>query len=632
MLVLLHLFALFLLVGLGFYVFVADPRRRAHQTFAAFIAFLAIWTTKDLVFWNFYPRESAASWWAAASFITALLMQYSMVVFAWVFPENGRTPRRRAAVLFAPGLVLIPATLFGLLWHKAGFEDGRFVIDLTPLAYAFVAYVYFLFIYGSVVLFRKYRAYRGTQQGQQVGAILWALAITGLLKTIANIAAPFFGYYDLLPPSATFVLPGVVIFAYAILNFRLFSLQTALNQFRLFPLTYKVAVTIASVAILSFGLLQVPIAWWAFRNGMDYEAWRRYLVFSIISALVPNLLLLLLVLRTISRPLQRITLAALEVTKGGYGTEVDLRRSNDEIGLLADSFNEMSRKMAADINELQRLNEQLIRAEKLAAMGTLAAGVAHEVNNPLASISSLVQMMRAEAGHAPETRERLAIISDQIDRIKRVTQDMTNFARMRPPARVETDINETVLTALRLARFDKSFQSLDIEIQMDEGLPRVLADDDQLQQVFLNLLLNARDAVLEHGALASGPGVGSLRSTRADASDLGMTKRTALPSVDASVAIAEQTGSPAPQHADIQIRTYTANNMVVIEIADAGSGIPPPDLPRIFDPFFTTKPSGAGSGLGLAICYAIITGYDGNIDAVANQSRGTRFTVTLPAA
>ncbi|MGE3466149.1 MAG: histidine kinase N-terminal 7TM domain-containing protein, partial [Pyrinomonadaceae bacterium] len=358
MLVVLHLFALFLLVGLGFYVFVADPRRRAHQTFAAFIAFLAIWTVKDLIFWNFYPRDSAAGWWASVSFITALLMQCALVVFAWVFPENSRTPRRRAAVIFAPGIVLIPATLLGFMWRSAGFENGRFAIELTPLAYAFVAYVYFLFFYGAAVLFGKYRRYSGTQEGQQVGAILWGLAFTGVLKTIANIALPFFGNYDLLPFSAIFVLPGVLIYAYAILNFKLFSFQTALNQFRLFPITYKVALSIASVAIVSFAIFQIPIAWWAFRNGMDYEAWRRYLVFSVISALVPNLLLLLLVLRTISRPLQRITLAAVEVAKGGYGTEVDQRKSNDEIGLLASSFNEMSRKMASDIEQLKSLNDQ----------------------------------------------------------------------------------------------------------------------------------------------------------------------------------------------------------------------------------------------------------------------------------
>jgi len=580
MLAFLHLFALFLLVALGFYVFVADPRKRANQTFAAFVGFLAVWTTKDLIFWSFYPRDSAAGWWASASFITALLMQYAMVVFAWVFPENSRTPKRLAAIIFAPGLVLIPAAALGLPWRKAGFEDGQFVIDLTPLAYAFVAYVYFVFFYGSVALFKKYGQFRGTQAGQQVGAIIWGLAITGILKTLANIALPFFGNFDLLPLSSIFVLPGVLIYAYAILNFKLFSLQTALNQFRLFPITYKVALTIASVAIVSFLLFQIPIAWWAFRNGMDYEAWRRYLVFSVISALIPNLILLLLVLRTVSRPLQRITIAALEVTKGGYGTEVDLRKSNDEIGVLADSFNAMSRKMAADIAELQRLNEQLVHAEKLAAMGTLAAGVAHEVNNPLASISSLVQMMRSEEGHSPETREKLSMISDQISRITQVTRDMTNFARSRPAARRETNINEIIQTALRLASFDKEFQNLDITTWLQNDIESVSADEDQIQQVILNLLLNARDAMEEGGKLT--------------------------------------------------VRSVAKDNAIRIEIADNGSGISDDDLPQIFDPFFSTKTTGKGTGLGLAVCYGIITAHGGRIEVERNEPTGTRFTVILP--
>ena len=581
MLVVLHLFALFLLVALGFYVFVADPRKRAHQTFAAFIAFLAIWTIKDLVFWNFYPRDIAAGWWASASFITALLMQYAMVVFAWVFPENARTPRGRAAVLFAPGLVLIPAALFGLLWRRSGFENGSFAIDLTPLAYVFVLYVYVVFFYGAVVLFTKYRKYKGTQEGQQVGAIIWGLGITGVLKTAANIILPYFGNYDLLPLSSIFVLPGVFIYAYAILNFRLFSLQTALNQFRLFPITYKVALTITSVAIASFIVFQVPIVSWAFREGMDYEAWRKYLVFSVISALIPNLLLLLLVLRTISRPLQRITLAAVEVTKGGYGTEVDLRKSNDEIGLLANSFNEMSRKMAADIAELQRLNEQLIRTEKLAAMGTLAAGVAHEVNNPLASISSLVQMMRSQEGHSPETGEKLNLISEQIERIKQVTKDMTDFARTRPAARSEVKVNEIVRTALRLAAFDKAFQRLDVTTKLAADLRIVFADEDQLQQVILNLLLNACDAMPDGGSLL--------------------------------------------------LRTSNNNDSISIEIADSGAGIPTKDQPLIFDPFFTTKPPGQGTGLGLAVCYGIVTAHGGKIEIAANEPSGSRFTVILPA-
>ncbi len=579
MLVLLHLFALFLLVTLGFYVFVANPRNRAHQTFAAFIAFLALWTIKDLIFWNFPMESVTADWWAAASFIIALLMQCALVVFAWVFPEDARIPPKRAAVLFAPSLVLIPAAAFGLLWRKISFVNDRFAIDLAPLAYFFVGYVYFVFGYGAWMLFGKYRQYRNTQRGQQIGAVLWAVGITGILKTLANLVLPFFGVYEMLPFSTILVLPGVLIYAYAISNFKLFSLQTALDQFRLFPIAYKIALSIASVAIASFIIFQIPIVWWAFQSNETFEAWRRYLVFSVVSALVPNLILVLLIVRTISRPLQKLTVAAVQVRDGGYGTEVDLRRSNDEIGLLADSFNEMSRKMADDIERLRDLNEQLIRTEKLAAMGTLSAGLAHEVNNPLASISSLIQMMQAKDDLNSDTTEKLKLISTQISRITNVTKDMMDFARIRPAAKSSIDINQIIEASLRLANFDKSFQRLNLKKDLRDELPKVFADQDQLQQVFLNLLLNARDAM--------------------------------------------------PDGGDLSLKSSALHNEICVEIHDSGSGIAAENLKQIFDPFFTTKPAGKGTGLGLAVCYGIITAHGGRIEA-ENERGGTTFFITLP--
>jgi len=580
MLVLLHLFALFLLVMLGFYIFVADPRNRANQTFATFIAFLALWTVKDLIFWNFHDEINGSDWWAAAGFIISLLMQSALVVFAWVFPQNTPVPRTKAAVVFSPALILIPSVIFGLLWRRVGFQNEQFFITFAPLAYAFVVYVYFLFFFGGWTLFNKFWKYRGTQKALQLGAILWALTITVIPITITTIVLPFFNNYDFLPYSALCVLPGVLIYTYAISNFKLFSLQTALNQFRLFPLTYKVALSIATVAVLSFLLFQIPIVWWSFQNGTNFESWRKYLVFSLITALVPNLLLVLLIVRTVSRPLQRITLAAVQVTEGKYGTEIEMRKSNDEIGLLADSFNEMSRKMASDIEQLRDLNEQLLRTEKLAAMGTLAAGVAHEVNNPLASISSLIQMMQAKNDLDEETREHLRLISTQILRISQVTKDMMDFARVRPAAKTQVHIDDIINTVLRLANFDKSFQKLVIDKRIAEDLPTIYADPNQLEQVFLNLLLNARDAM--------------------------------------------------PANGQITIEMMAGISEIIVKIADTGGGISETDKSKIFDPFFTTKSAGQGTGLGLAVCYGIITAHHGKIEVAANEPGGMTFTISLP--
>lgn len=581
MLLALLLLSLFLIVLLGFYVFVAAPRSRTHQTFAAFVACLALWTIKDIVLWGFYAREGSAAWWAGASFILSLFLQYTLVIFAWVFPEDKPVPWKRALVIFAPGGVLIPAVIAGGMWETVGFAGSEFKIKLTPLAYAFGLYAYGVMGYGFYLLFTKYRRYQGKLWGQQIGAILWALVITVTLNTLANNLLPLLKVYSFLKVGSIFVVPGVLVFAYAISNFKLFSLQSALDQFRLFPVAYKVALSIAVVAILSFLILQIPIVWWSFSEGATAEAWRRYLVFSVVTALVPNLILVALIIRTISRPVRQLTEAAVEVAGGAYGSEVALK-SNDEMGLLASSFNEMSRKMAEDIEHLRELNEQLIRTEKLAAAGTLAAGVAHEVNNPLASISSLIQILQARHSADTETGEMLRLISQQIVRITQVLRDMMDFARTRQPERVPIDINRIVEASLRLASFDKNFQRLRLRTKTDSNLPIIKADQGQLQQVFLNLLLNARDAMPDGGEI--------FIETRYDA----------LP------------------------------GEIIIEIRDTGTGISSEHRQHIFDPFFTTKPAGTGTGLGLAVCYGIITAHDGRIEITPNDGRGTCVRVLLP--
>ena len=158
-----------------------------------------------------------------------------------------------------------------------------------------------------------------------------------------------------------------------------------------------------------------------------------------------------------------------------------------------------------------------------------------------------------------------------------------DFARQRRPERVPLDLSRAVESGLRLASFDKAFKRLKVKTDFEPAAPHVSADADQLQQVFLNLLLNARDAMPDGGEL---------------------TVKTSF---------------------DEQARE------VSVEVEDTGHGIPADDLPRVFDPFFTTKTAGAGTGLGLAVCYGIVTAHGGRIEVEPNNGRGTRVQVTLPA-
>jgi two-component system, NtrC family, sensor kinase len=189
--------------------------------------------------------------------------------------------------------------------------------------------------------------------------------------------------------------------------------------------------------------------------------------------------------------------------------------------------------------------------------------------------------MRSENGSA-DVREKLELIQTQIQRITRVTKDLTDFARARPAAKSPVNINDVIGTALRLAEFDAAFQKLKITKRLATDQPTVLADGDQLQQVVLNIFLNARDAM--------------------------------------------------PNGGELLVATSNSGNEVSIEISDTGTGIDTGSAKQVFDPFYTTKPAGKGTGLGLAVCYGIVTAHGGRLELRRNESGGATFVVTLPVA
>jgi len=577
MLILILMASLLMTLALGFYVLIAAPHHAINRTFAAFIGLMILWIVKDIALWGFHGADEDAGWWATASFLIGIGLQFALLLFASVFPENARPGWKRLAVSAVPLAVLLPMLFSGALWDQVGFKSGDFSVSLTPVAYLFGAYNYALLFIAVAQLWSKYQRYRGTLWGQQLASVITAVLVTGALTSV-SILLPALGVYQPLRISSTFIVVGALIYAYAISNFKLFSLQTALDQLRLFPIAYKVTIAVAVTGLLGFFLCQLPIAFWSF--DADAPGWRRFLVFSTISGLVPSLVLILLITKILSRPLRELTETTLDVARGNYGAETKLT-SNDELGVLASSFNVMSRKMAADIAHLKNINQALIRTEKLATAGALAAGVAHEVNNPLASISSLVQSLMARTQDERD-RETLRLTLAQITRISGVLRDLMDFARPKPPARTPADLNDIITKSIELARFDKSFKRLTVQTSLTGGLPLLQLDADQMQQVFLNLLLNARDAI---GEEANG--------------------------------------------GKITVTTCHHAGEIRVEIADNGSGIPPENIERIFDPFFTTKPKGQGTGLGLAVCHSIITTHGGQI-RVALQERGTAFTVAFP--
>jgi signal transduction histidine kinase len=581
MLLTILLVSLVITLALGFYVIITAPDEAINRTFASFIGMMILWILKDIAFWGFHQDNENSVWWGNVSFLIGISLQIPLLLFAEVFPENHRPRWRRIALLTAPLLLLIPILITGSLWERIGFSHGTFHIQLKPAAYIFGAYNALLLTIGLTQLIGKYRKYKGTLWGQQLASVILGILVTGVLIVPAGNLLPALGHYQFLPYSSVFIVAGTLIYAYAITNFKLFSLQTALDQLRLFPITYKITIAVASISLLGFFLMQVPVAIWAFSR--DDPGWQKFLIFAPIAGLIPSLILMLVIVKILSRPLRELTEKTLEVARGNYGAQIELTR-NDELGVLAKSFNAMSQQMAADIARLKEINQALIRTEKLATAGTLATGVAHEVNNPLASISSLVQSLQSRVQDERD-HETLRVILTQITRITSVLRSLMEFARPQTPTRKATDLNQIIAKSIELARFDKRFKQLQLAIEFSNDLPPLQLDHDQIQQVFLNLLLNARDAIEE---------------AENDAGEIRLTTRRE----------AEE---------------------IIAEITDNGSGIAPENLAHIFDPFFSTKPGGKGTGLGLAVSHSIIAAHGGRI-SITPQARGTSVIVAFPVA
>jgi|GEM_PF-3146840 len=229
----------------------------------------------------------------------------------------------------------------------------------------------------------------------------------------------------------------------------------------------------------------------------------------------------------------------------------------------------------------------LVRAEKLAALGQLAAGVAHELNNPLATIANYAEEMLDLTNEGPQklasdadaVAHHLESVKSQIYRCKKITQDLLDLARTKAPHLDEVRLEDIIRRVVDVAGYQREAANL-ISVKIDPDLPRILSDPFQIEQIFMNLLRNAIDAV-------------------------GPTGR-------------------------IQVLAQAAGDRVVVEIQDDGCGIPPELMDRIFDPFFTTKPAGKGTGLGLAICYTLLQKLGGEISLASSPGKGTTARVVLP--
>jgi len=323
--------------------------------------------------------------------------------------------------------------------------------------------------------------------------------------------------------------------------------------------------------------------------------------FIIIASLCVVLLLVILYFSTtrIINPLQKMVVATQKISAGDLTHKVEVS-SKDEIGYLADSFNQMTadleaanekliewgktleKKVEERTKELTEMQAHLIQSEKLASLGKLAAGVAHEINNPLGGILIYSHLLLEDIDKNNPHYENLKKIVKETSRCKDIVKGLLEFARPKEPEMSLISINDIAEKSLSIMERQALFQNIKIKKTYTSDLPKIVADSAQLQQVFMNVIINAAEAMEGNGILA--------------------------------------------------LSTSLSRDGTCIEVkfSDTGHGIMEEDKKRLFEPFFTTKEVGKGTGLGLAISYSIIQKHHGTIEVKSELGKGSTFTVKLP--
>jgi two-component system NtrC family sensor kinase len=327
------------------------------------------------------------------------------------------------------------------------------------------------------------------------------------------------------------------------------------------------------IGILYVGILEEKY------NVIKRETMIYYLLMTAIVAIIAVVISIYLI-QNIINPIKSLLDASGEIAMGNYNKKIEIR-SDDEIGYLCSAYNKM---VDAIVERDEKLKEQterkIVQSEKLASLGRLASGIAHEINNPLTGVLGYSTVLLEDL-EGSEYQEDLQIIVDETKRCRDIVGEILNFARETKIEEESANINTIISDALSILLKHISFQNIRIVKRLSEDIPDMNLDINQMKSVINNLAVNAADAMPEGGLLT--------------------------------------------------VSTYVSrDDEVVIEVSDTGTGISEENLSKIFDPFFSTKEVGQGTGLGLAVTYGIIKRHNGSIEVKSKLGEGTTFIIHLP--
>jgi len=336
---------------------------------------------------------------------------------------------------------------------------------------------------------------------------------------------------------------------------------------------WKVFIPIITVLVLSIAAIHAVL------RSLEIQDVQWILIAAVSFAIVLCFVLLAVLLVLIERPLEELMITIARVRRGDFTARVDFAKREDDVGQLGRQFNEMVERLDENRQEIEEFhNREMARAEHLATLGELAAGLAHEIRNPLAGIAGVVDIMGKELPPTSPSRAVIGEVHREILHIQAILNDLLSYARPRPPDFHPANLNTTIEQAVLLARQQVMTKPIQVQFEPNQALPAVEHDPALIQQVVLNLVLNGIQAI---------SGTGQVK--------LGLSEE---------------------------------HGFVLIQVSDTGRGISAEALPRIFKPFFTTRSE--GTALGLSLANGIVQSHAGRIEVSSTPGKGTQFKIWLP--
>ncbi|MCP5090826.1 MAG: HAMP domain-containing histidine kinase [Gammaproteobacteria bacterium] len=284
--------------------------------------------------------------------------------------------------------------------------------------------------------------------------------------------------------------------------------------------------------------------------------------------------------RRFTKPLERLSTAVRKIAKGNFDVNVDIK-STDEIGQLSSSFNDMADELREREQSLKSAQLALVQSEKMAAVGTLSAGLAHEVKNPLSAVLGYAQLSKRKLEQPEVVRQHLDTIEAETKRCNEIIGNLMQFSRQEKGEFADIHLNEVIEKAVGIVDHQLGLKNVHVQTNLANDDPVILGNANQLQQVLMNLAINAQQAM-------------------------------------------------EPEGGTVDIESYTDENHVHVSVSDTGPGIPDDVAAKIFEPFYTTKAAGQGTGLGLSVTYGIIRDHKGHIHVERSDAGGARFVIQFP--